>query len=444
MENESGAAPLAGVEALEHMTGPSCGSVTWLNASVLDILLDSGRSIRVSQAEPDETPENLVARLHRAGDTYEIEAPEGRPVWINGERITTARLENRDIIEFGEKGPLSRFCVHPEAGRARKTVAEVFSDGVAYLRVSRQPFAKRVFKAFFALLKRLSSETTIAFRITVIIAFLFLGVLAYQQNLLNQQLQQQIETSAALLDSFAAALARSGEQTLTQGDLNELREELGFRVLSNVERLEALEQRSEASGQAIAGAIPSVAFLQAAYGFREYSTGRMLRYVVDDAGRPVISPQGQPLLSLEGDGPVAERNFTGTGFVVGSAGALVTNRHVALPWENDASAEAMVGQGLEPVMIKFIVYLPGKAEAIPVELLQASDEADLAVLKRRDEGEPIPSLELADLPPAAGDEVIVMGYPTGLRSMLAQSGDAFIKELQETDAINASRISPKL
>jgi serine protease Do len=32
-----------------------------------------------------------------------------------------------------------------------------------------------------------------------------------------------------------------------------------------------------------------------------------------------------------------------------------------------------------------------------------------------------------------GDEVIVMGYPTGLRSMLAQPGAAFIEELQKTE-----------
>jgi S1-C subfamily serine protease len=84
-------------------------------------------------------------------------------------------------------------------------------------------------------------------------------------------------------------------------------------------------------------------------------------------------------------------------------------------------------------MIKFISYLPGKAEAVPVKLLLASERADLAVLIREDTGETIPGLRLADAPPAAGDEVIVMGYPTGLRSMLAQSGAAFIEELQRTE-----------
>ena len=45
----------------------------------------------------------------------------------------------------------------------------------------------------------------------------------------------------------------------------------------------------------------------------------------------------------------------------------------------------------------------------------------------------MPGLRLADEPPAPGDEIIVMGYPTGLRSMLAQSGEAFIEELQKAE-----------
>ena len=186
------------------------------------------------------------------------------------------------------------------------------------------------------------------------------------------------------------------------------------------------------SARVIAGSIPSVVFIQGAYGFRERATKRMLRHVVDDDGRPLVSALGQPLISLEGGREVAERQFTGTGFAVGDGNALVTNRHVALPWENDASAVDLAGQGLEPGMIKLIVYQPGNAAAIPVELLRASEDADLAILKFKDEAVSILGLRLAADAPVAGDEIIVMGYPTGLRSMLAQSGKSFVEELQKT------------
>jgi len=42
-------------------------------------------------------------------------------------------------------------------------------------------------------------------------------------------------------------------------------------------------------------------------------------------------------------------------------------------------------------------------------------------------------LKISETLPIPGNEIIVMGYPTGLRSMLAQSGGEFIEELQESE-----------
>jgi serine protease Do len=53
-------------------------------------------------------------------------------------------------------------------------------------------------------------------------------------------------------------------------------------------------------------------------------------------------------------------------------------------------------------------------------------------------------LDLAEAAPAAGDEVIVMGYPTGLRSMLAQSGEAFIDELQKSKDMGFWTVAARL
>ena len=43
---------------------------------------------------------------------------------------------------------------------------------------------------------------------------------------------------------------------------------------------------------------------------------------------------------------MAERQYTGTGFVLAERRIVVTNRHVALPWENDASSAALAERGL--------------------------------------------------------------------------------------------------
>ena len=444
MEDDRDASPPAWAASLEHLTGPSRGAVTWLSGSALEVSLSANRILRVWEARPGPPRSGIAALLRRTEDSYEVEALDSWPVWVNGVRVTVHKLAHRDMIEFGETGPLSRFRLYREDRPVRKSVADILSDSLVYLRVSRRPIASRLFRAFYGLLRPLVRETTFLFRIGVVLAIIALTALAYQQNRLNVLLQQRIEKGSSRLESFAGALARARDEALTSGDLKTLRQELGHRLSSNAERLAILEQRSQASARVIAGSVFSVVFLQGAYGFREGASGRMLRHVIDDDGLPLISPIGQPLLSLEGEGPVAERQFTGTGFAVGDSGALVTNRHVALPWENDANVEALADQGLKPVMIKYIVYAPGKQAPATVELVRASEDADLAVLRRTDVAKPMPGLKLADAPPAPGDEVIVMGYPTGLRSMLAQSGEDFIKELQKTEDIGFWSVAARL
>jgi len=433
MEDEREADTLSGACALEHLTGPSRGTVTWLGGAILDITLDTKRLLHVSEAPPGEPPENLVARLLRTGDCYEITAPEGRRIWVNGDPITVRKLEHYDVIEFDEAGPLSRFHRFRQDWPTHKMAADILKDSIVYFRLSRRPLASRILLTIYGLLRRLTRETTHLFRIGVVLSIVVLAILSYQQYRLNILIKQQIETGSTRLESIAGALSRAREEALTPADLKELRQELATRMQAGAERLSILERRSDASVRVIADSLPSIMFLQGAYGFRERSSGRMLRKIVDHDGNPLVTPIGQPLLSLEGDGPVAERLFTGTGFAVGDGRVLVTNRHVAQPWENDAIVESMANQGLEPVMTKYIAYAPGNKTASAVELVKMSEEADLAILQRKDAKEQIPGLKLADTQPDTGDEIIVMGYPTGLRSMLVQSGERFIDELLKSE-----------
>ena len=430
MNNSRDNAPLA--VALEHMTGPSRGSVTWLNSSTLDVTLDAGSFIHILEAQAGEPRKDLIARLHRVGDTYEIEATAGTSIWVNGSPITASHLKHGDTIEFGETGPLCRARFYTNYSPVRNTVSDILSDIGKYLRVSREPPVRRAIRAFSALFGRLSYETSILFRITVLAAIIGFGLLAYQQQQLNKNLKQSIEKAASQLDSVATAMVNAQKEALRPSDLTALRNNLEQRVLSNVTRLEELEQRSKASSRIIAETSSAVAFLQGVYGFQQKDGDRMLRQIISPDSLPLFSPRGRPMLSLEGDGPLVKLQFTGTGFVVGHGGVLITNRHVALPWEQSVGAGAIAIEGVEPVMIKFIAYLPNETAGVPVELLQASENSDLAILRYEGGSETLLGLRLAEKLPNSGDEVIVMGYPTGLRSMLAQSGVDFIHELQES------------
>jgi S1-C subfamily serine protease len=432
------------VAALEHLTGPSRGTVTWVGEKDLRVTLTPDRLVQVSPEEAAAVEGEEVARLRRVDATYELEATRDRPLWVNGREVRTRLLENHDMIEFGDTGPMSRYFLCRNGEPIHMTVGRVLSDALAYCRCSRLPLGRRLLKAAGQVSRRLARETTVLFRIAVVVALAVLAAVAYQQSRISILLRQEIETGAAQLERFSQILARTQQEALTPGDLETLRQELEGRMVTTAERLTELERRSTAAARVIAQSRASIVFLQGAYGFRHAESGRMLRQVLGEDGKPRMLAGGIPLLSLEGEGPVAERQFTGTAFAIGDNGILVTNRHVGQPWETDVNVKALAGQGLEPVLLRFIAWLPGVAEPQAVEVVRTSTEADVAILRFQALGVPVAGLKLADEPPQPGDEVIVMGYPTGMRSMLAQAGEAFVKELQGVEGIDFWAIAERL
>ncbi|GHF37157.1 trypsin-like peptidase domain-containing protein [Seohaeicola zhoushanensis] len=411
--------------ALEHMTGLMRGALTWLDASTLDVLLDSDRLTEVRPTEPGPDPAHLVARLHRVGDSYEVEARSGTHVWVNGKTVQHHRLRHGDCVEFGETGPICRLRVYKDLARVRNTVPEILGDVATYLRVSRQRPVTRAWRAGTALVGRLTHETSVAFRLTVLFVLAGFAVLAWQQHKLNQLVRSEIAKTSEQLDSVAGALVEARREALKPSDLTALRDSLA----ASSSRLEQLELRSTAGARVVAAAQQQIVFLQGMYGFREAGGERMLRQEVNAEGVPLMTFRGRPLLTFEGEGPVVEIEFTGTGFFIGSEGLVATNRHVVRPWETDTSIAELSSAPVEPVMLRFIAWLHGQDTATGASPLRVSETADLALLTI--EGAPAgPGLSLAETPPASGEEVIVMGYPTGLRALLAQSGPEFIETLR--------------
>ncbi len=442
MTDETGSPAHETMGALEHLTGRSRGAVAWIRSDDMRAVL-RGAALTLVSGGGGDASEDVVARLRRAGASYEIEAAPGRAIWINRRRVERATLAHGDMIEFGETGPISRFRLLGDGLRLRHTSDEIVGDSIAYVRASRRPLGSRLARAGRDMCVRLVGESSVAFRLFVLVAIAALALFSYRQWRVSQELRQSVEQSAEQLEDVATAFARSRADALRPSDLAALRDELGGRVASNVERLEALERRSRAGARVVAEATGSVAFIQGAYSVRDVATDRMLRLVVGVDGMPLTLPDGQPLLSFEGEGPIAEIQFTGTGFFIEN-GDLVTNRHVALPWETRASAETYAMRGHEPVMLKLIVYLPGRVEPTRFGLVGASENADLALLRAEGPLPPVAGLKLAEAPPSAGEEIILMGYPTGMRSILAQSGVAFIEKLLEEGDVSFWNVAERL
>lgn len=428
--------------ALEHLAGAQRGISTWLAGDTLDIVVGPGRMISVRSARDDDRP--VVARLHRDGATYELEPLDEQQVWVNGERVRSRRLDARDLVQFGDDGPLVRYRLFANGSGPRKSVGEIVSDCIDCVRHGRRPLPARIGAAVRDAVADISRRTTLLFRIGVVAAIAALAALSLLQTRSSARLERQLAEETGRLESFAQALARTQAESLQPGDLADLQRQLDHGLSSAASRVAALEARTTATAAVIARAARSIAFLQGAYAFREPDSERWLRYVADDQGRILMDARGRPLLGLDAEGPVAERQFTGTAFLVSASGLLLTNRHVALPWEGDANLEALAASGLEPAFRKFIAYLPGIEEPFTVNLIRASDEADLALLDSSDLPGEVPHLEFGGAPPGVGDEIVVMGYPTGLRSMLAQAGGAFTESLMSEQDIDFWHVAGRL
>jgi serine protease Do len=168
---------------------------------------------RVAESEGAQPDAGVIARLHRDDHSYEIQALEAHPLCINGERVSAKRLEPRDLIEFGEKGPLSRFQLYPDGTRVRKSVGEIVGDCIDYTRVSRKPMDARVGGAFRDLISDMTLRTTVLFRISVVLAIVVLAATVIHQSRTSVQLKQKVASDALKLESFASALARSSTST---------------------------------------------------------------------------------------------------------------------------------------------------------------------------------------------------------------------------------------
>jgi S1-C subfamily serine protease len=264
------------------------------------------------------------------------------------------------------------------------------------------------------------SHTAPRVRIAMVVLAMAAIGLAGTALVRSARIERTLQTEVARVEGLARLLDRPEHQTLTMADVDAIRSDIE-ELRETEDRVDDLEALASARERVIAAAVRSVVFLQGAYGFTDPDSGRPLRFAVGEDGLPTIGPGGQPAFTIEGNGPELEIFYTGTGFVATEDGRILTNRHVAEPWLFDEEALAMTALGLVPVMRRFIGYLPGEAEPFDVSLVASSETADVALLRCQKVTAGLPVLRLDDLSLDTGDEVVVLGYPTGIRAMIARS-----------------------
>jgi S1-C subfamily serine protease len=245
------------------------------------------------------------------------------------------------------------------------------------------------------------------------------------------ELARRLEEDRAREDALRARIADGGG-----GGLAALKAELG----ATTERIATLESERAVGERIIRAYGNGVCLIQGAYGFAD-AAGRPLRYAVetedgDSFGTPAADGRGAPYTV----------DYYGTGFLVERGGLVLTNRHVAEPWWNDATAEALQARGFQPRFVRLRAFFPQQGEAFAVTPERVSDAADLAVMRVALEGRSIPVLPLETERARAvpGQPVVVVGYPTGLEAILAKAESGVVKAILESHGTDSDRVTDAL
>ncbi len=423
MEPERSADP---IPVIAHLSGARRGTSERLGGTVAWLVRkDDG----TASATIDAMPSAYDAELRRRGLSYELTARAGREIWVNGERTEHLVLASGDVIEIGKGGPVIRFRLYPAESGAAKSVADVFSDCWACALHEPGGFLRSAAVFLAGVPTELATQTSRTFRLGILSALLILIAVTIMLGGRTVLLERRLAEERAQVAAIAALLEKSLDNPASEIELARMLAELRDSMTSATERLGALEERSDAPSRVIAAATRATVLLLGSYGFVDSASGQPLRITVTPGAQPMMGPEGEVPLTAAGLGPVFEARYTGTGFIASSDGLIVTNRHVAVPWEFDEAAAGIIARGYTPVMRRFIAYMPGVTEPFDVEAVRVSDEADLALLRGKILTDSLVALPLSITAVRPGEEVIVLGYPLGIRALMARTGATFVQQL---------------
>lgn len=363
---------------LVHLSGPRRGQTKTYPEHNLLLGTDPDAQVRFAPG-PGIAPRHAEIAYSPQNCTFYLRVLGGK-VFVNHREVQEVQLQAGDLLELGADGPHLRFHVYVPPGSVCKPVRRMLSDAGDVAREAG------LFAFTLSFARDLLTHATWQLKV-----FFPIGVLA-------------IISTVAYLGGWLGAQ-------------------------SPMRRMEARErEQGEILTRVHDEFARGVCLVHGIYGFR-------------------VRGSEPPQWAQTEDGTRLEVEYTGSGFLVDHTGTILTNRHVVRPWTADERVQPLLRVGFEPVFFRLAVTFPGHDPVVvePDRAEVRQDDVDVALLRA-------PAVLVADVPvlrlsekqprTALGRRVFVLGYPTGLRALLAKADVSLARRLtSEPDANQTSIIA---
>jgi len=283
-------------------------------------------------------------------------------------------------------------------------------------------------------------------KIGVSAVFLIALVMAAIYFLFARNTQQNLQRTTAVIARLERGIMRQ-EDLMTQA--RKLRDAQG-----GVEPAEvapsggrAASRENDSTAGFIREDVQSVCLLHVSVAFRNQQTGQRLRYAgLNQQGEPLQDSDGNPILTLEGNGPEVKLDVFGTGFPVSPDGRVITNHHVAEPWWKNDEMSDLTNEGFQAEISSIRAYFPGDPRAFTAEIENISKDADLATMRvqLKDLKRTILSIDSSKAAAMPGEPIVLMGYATGLAAILARTDEDTAQQIVKQNAGDPSQILGEL
>jgi S1-C subfamily serine protease len=392
---------------------------------------DCDLCLRASSLPP--TTSSTVLELARTNGSYHITnfndslniKHNGRPLALDskindGDEV---RIEASNLaIQFFSVQDLTALIARSGGGRETYVAPFIQTAAIEAAATAEHDDAKVFLREFTRqLVREISTSTKL---IVLALAIAFIGGILY----IGYAVHKEMEQNRLLIEEQRAQLAQMQDQATK---INSAIRGIDKSVKDTIDSLSlAVKLRSQYGG--------GVCLISGSYVLVEKGTNRYLRYPelqTNEEGAAVQNGNEMPVLTTQGNGPIAEYEFVGTGFYVGN-GFVLTNRHVAQPWLANERLQSLASSvNGQPRLRKLFAYFPNNPQPVALKFKMAAQRDDLAVCALDVNTLPnsIPVLPLdKDLDAAqVGKAVVLMGYPNGPDRLLA------IREDMEAQMIRA-------